>query len=349
MINPMIDDKYEGIFESIRAIKAKNISFQLKNPTELPEYVMMYYKEQCKSVVLSKLGIILKSVFQIHWDEKEPIYTIYLFGPEPIGEWEAVHKIPSCLLLMPGGDWSTDGILHNGMVSITDNSQLKTKYNYNFDVDSVVSMVKRLSSEAVVRLSYDFEFNREFATGSVRIRGNEAFSKTIIDTFCRNYIDAKYFIKESKIKGPWMPKGSVKILTIENKLDGNREPYYDDLKVGPSNNYLTFHAMYMLNSFGDSANKKSLANILATHYLYGQKNPRQNILCIDNKTILKNISKSLKALQKDDAVEKEGNDFFVKGNIVNGETLPPHEIYATRMRQIRELKQYIKNKWKKNL
>ncbi len=362
---PSINRKYEETFKHIKKIREKvkenDVKIKLNEPLELPEYVMRHYseKETCESVVLSKLGTILKSVFQIHCDKIEPISTIYLFGPQCIGEWQFVNKLSTRLRIM-GRDWAEEEALNKGTVSISGSKhELENAYEYNPEIKKVINLVTSLSTTDIIRLSYDFELDREYATGSVRVKDKEAFSKPIIDTLIRNYIESD--IKNSKVRGPWMPKGSVQISTIENEF--KRPPnireddwaYYDDLKVGPSNNYMTFLAIYILNSFGDSANKESLARMLASHYLYEKKRPKQKMLIIDNRTIQNNIKRSLDTLLDENAIEKEKinekdpYEFFVKGNILNGFPLQPHELLARRRHTIMELKRYISNKRKSSI
>jgi hypothetical protein len=68
--------------------------------------------------------------------------------------------------------------------------------------------------------------------------------------------------------GPINPKGTVVISECSNKLDGCEWPNRDCLKIGPSNNLLTYHAIYFLNQRGFKANPNSIASLLASHYLY---------------------------------------------------------------------------------
>ncbi|MCX9027945.1 MAG: hypothetical protein OIN86_07160 [Candidatus Methanoperedens sp.] len=360
--DPSINSKYKETFEHIKKIKElkkNDVQIKLNDPLALPEYVMRHYeKDTCESVILSKLGTILKSVFQIHCDHIEPISTIYLFGPQCIGEWQFVNKFSTRLRVM-GRDWTEEEVLHKGTVSISGSRhELEDAYEYNPEVKKVINLVTSLSTIDIVRLSYDFELNREYATGSVRVKDKEAFSQPIIDTLLRNYIESE--IKRSKVRGPRAPKGSVQLSSIENAFrrpSNIREDdwaYFDDLKVGPSNNYLTFLAIYILNSFGDSANKESLARMLASHYLYEKKKPNQKMLIIDNRTIHNNIKKSLDTLLVENVIEKEKinekdpYEFFVKGSILNGYSLQPHEFLALRRHTIIELKHYISNKKQKS-
>lgn len=57
------------------------------------------------------------------------------------------------------------------------------------------------------------------------------------------------------------------ISDFSNKLDGCEWLNRDCLKIGPSNNLLTYHAIYFLNQRGFKANQNSIASLLASHYL----------------------------------------------------------------------------------
>lgn len=120
-------------------------------------------------------------------------------------------------------------------------------------------------------MSYALLFDRDPPTGSIKVEGFEAFSEPIINTICKNFIKTEQLrlIKESKKFGEINRKGVVEISEYSNELDGCKGLDRDCLKVGPSNDLLTYHAIYFLNRLGGyKVNQGSIALLLASHYLH---------------------------------------------------------------------------------
>ena len=216
---------------------------------------------------LSKLSIMVAEVFKITSAQHPVIPTIYQFGPQLIGDTQAVKK--SRYLTPLGQDWGTNKGDAQGREKISINQDGRDRFAQDIPELNYIAEIS-LPLDDMIRMSYDILFNRDTPTGSIRVEGFEAISEPIINTFCRNFIKAgrSGLIRESTMFGPIKPKGTVVISECFNKLDGCEWPKRDCLKIGPSNNLLTYHAIYFLNQRGFKANPNSIASLLASHYLY---------------------------------------------------------------------------------
>jgi len=183
---------------------------------------------------------MIAEAFKIILAHHPVIPTIYKFGPQLIGDTQAVNT--SQYLTRLGRDWGTDSSDTQGSEKISISSEGRDRFTQDIPELNYIAEIN-LPLEDMIRMSYDLLFDRDPQTGSIKVEGFEAFSKPIINTLCRNFINADKsgLIRESTKFGPINPKGIVEISECSNKLDGCEWPNRDCLKVGPSNNLLTYY------------------------------------------------------------------------------------------------------------
>jgi hypothetical protein len=264
-----ISQDYKETYAKIMEIRKKEIPIQIETSFDISHLVLANRRntKTTGATHLSKLNIMVAEVFKITSAQHPVIPTIYQFGPQLIGDTQAVKK--SRYLTPLGQDWRTDkdDVLNSGTISI--NSDGRDRFAQNIPELKYIAEIS-LPLDDMIRMSYDILFDRGTPTGSIKVDGFEAFSEPIINTFCRNFVksESSGLIRESTMFRPINPKGTVVISECSNKLDGCEWPNRDCLKVGPSNNLLTYHAIYFLNQRGFKANPNSIASLLASHYLY---------------------------------------------------------------------------------
>jgi hypothetical protein len=262
-----ISQEYKNTYARIMEIRKKEIQIPIETSFDIPRLVLANRRntKALGATHLSKLGILVAKAFKITSALHPFIPTIYLYGPQLLGEKQAAIKNNFLL----GRNWSSDDddVLDGGKISI--NPGGRDRFTKDIPELKYIAEIS-LPLEDMIRMSYDLLFDRDPPTGSIRVEGFEAFSEPIINTLCRNFIKASKLglIKESTKFGAINPKGTVVISEISNKLDGCEWPNHDCLKIGPSNNLLTYHAIYFLNQRGFKANPNSIASLLASHYLY---------------------------------------------------------------------------------
>ncbi len=336
--------------------RKKEIPIQIETSFDIPHLVLANRKNTnaIGATHLSKLSIMVAEAFKITSGLHPVVPTIYLYGPQLVGEKQAVKN--SIL----GQNWRPDDndVLNSGKISIS--SEERYRFAQNITELNYIAEIS-LPLNDIIKMSYDLLFNRNPPTGSIRVKGFEAFSEPIINTLCRNFIkaDKSGLVKESTKFGPINPKGLVVISECSNKLDGCEWPNRDCLKIGPSNNLLTYHAIYFLNQRGFKANPNSIASLLASHYLY-EKSKINNLiddiwrikkiysesrkLYEASKTaglssreigvikkiksfekilwplelnVLRNVKRSLRTLEKErNVVKKESGHYIVLGDVV---------------------------------
>ena len=264
-----ISQDYKNTYTRIMEIRKKEIPIRIETSFDIPHLVLANRRNAnaIGATRLSKLGIMVAKAFKITSVQYPVISTIYLYGPQLVGEKQAVNT--SRYRTMLGQDWVTDDddVLNSGKISISSEG----RYRFARDIPELNYIAEiSLPLDDMIRMAYDILFDRDHPTGSIRVEGFEAFSEPIINTLCRNFIKAKKLglIKDSAKYGDINPKGTVAISECSNKLDGCEWPNRDCLKIGPSNNLLTYHAIYFLNRLGFKANPNSIALLLASHYLY---------------------------------------------------------------------------------
>lgn len=298
---------YRDTYARIMGIRKKEIPIRIESSFDIPCLVMANRRntKALGATHLSKLSIMVAEAFKITSAPHPVIPTIYLYGPQLVGETQAVNT--SQYLTPLGRDWGTDkgDALNSGRISINSEgrdrfAQVMPELNYIAEIS--------LSLDDMIRMSYDILFDRDPPTGSIRVEGFEAFSEPIINTLCRNFVKSgkSGLIRESTMFGPINPKGTVVISECPNKLDGCEWPNRDCLKIGPSNNLLTYHAIYFLNQRGFKANPTSIASLLASHYL--SEKSRIGNLIGDTWGTKKEYSESLKlyeASKTDVLLQKE--------------------------------------------
>ena len=261
----MISQDYSDTYARIMKIRKKEIPIPIETSFDIPHLVLSNRRNANAiwATHLSKLSIMVAEAFKITSALHPVVPTIYLYGPQLVGEKQAVKK--STL----GQNWRTgdNDVLDSGKISI--NPEKRNQFARDIPELKEIAEIS-LPLNDMIRMSYDFLFNRDLPTGSIKVEGFEAFSEPIINTLCRNFIkaDKSGLINESTKFGPINPKGTVVISECSNKLDGCEWPNRDCLKIGPSNNLLTYHAIYFLNQRGFKANPNSIASLLASHYLY---------------------------------------------------------------------------------
>lgn len=302
-----ISQEYKHTYARIMEIRKKEIPIRIESSFDIPCLVMANRRntKALGATHLSKLSIMVAEAFKITSAPHPVIPTIYLYGPQLVGETQAVNT--SQYLTPLGRDWGTDkgDALNSGRISINSEgrdrfAQVMPELNYIAEIS--------LSLDDMIRMSYDILFDRDPPTGSIRVEGFEAFSEPIINTLCRNFVKSgkSGLIKESTMFGPINPKGTVVISECSNKLDGCEWPNRDCLKIGPSNNLPTYHAIYFLNQRGFKANPTSIASLLASHYL--SEKSRIGNLIGDTWGTKKEYSESLKlyeASKTDVLLQKE--------------------------------------------
>jgi hypothetical protein len=248
-------------------IKEKEIPIRIETSFDIPHLVLANRRNTnaIGATHLSKLSVMVAEAFKITSALHPVVPTIYQFGPQLVGDTQTVKK--SQYLTPLGQNWGTD----KGNAKISINLEGRDRFTRNMRELNYIAEIS-LPLEDMIRMSYDILFDRDHPTGSIRVEGFEAFSEPIINTLCRNFIKAEQLglIKESKKFAEINRKGVVEISECFNELDGRKWPSRDCLKIGPSNNLLTYHAIYFLNRLGYTANPKSIASLLASHYLYGK-------------------------------------------------------------------------------
>jgi len=289
----MISNDYRETYVKIMEIRKKEIPIQIETSFDIPHLVLANRKntKNVGATHLSKLSIMIAEAFKIILTHHPVIPTIYQFGPQLIGDTQAVNT--SQYLTRLGRDWGTDNSDTQGTEKISISSEGRDRFTQDIPELNYIAEIS-LPLKDMIRMSYDFLFERDPPTGSIRVEGFEAFSEPIINTLCRNFIkaDKSGLIRESTQFRPINPKGTVVISECSNKLDGCEWPNRDCLKIGPSNNLLTYHAIYFLNQRGFKANPNSIASLLAGHYLY-EKSKIGNLID-DTWRIKKDYSESRK-------------------------------------------------------
>jgi hypothetical protein len=260
-----ISQDYRDTYARIMGIRKKEIPIQIESSFDIPHLVLANRgnANAMRATHLSKLSIMVAEAFKITSARHPVIPTIYMYGPQLVGEKQAV--INSIL----GRNWRTDDddALDRGKISISS----EERYRFTRDIPELKYIAEiSLPLDDMIRMSYDLLFDRNPPTGSIRVEGFEAFSEPIINTLCRNFIKAgkSGLVRESTKFGEINRKGVVEISECSNELDGRKWLSRDCLKIGPSDNLLTYHAIYFLNRLGYKANRNSIASLLASHYLY---------------------------------------------------------------------------------
>ena len=263
--------EYRNIHTRILEIRKKKIPIQIETSFDIPCLVLANRRntKALGATYLSKLSIVVAEAFKITSAPHSAIPTIYLYGPQLVGDTQAVNTSPYLAPL--GRDWGTDSDDVLGSEKISMNPEGRRRFTRDIPELKYIAEIS-LPLDDMIRISYDLLFDRDPPTGSIKVIGFEAFSEPIVNTFCRNFIKAGQLglIKESTKFGPINRKGVVEISGCFNELDGCRWLSRDCLKIGPSNNLLTYHAIYFLNRLGYKANPKSIASLLASHYLHGK-------------------------------------------------------------------------------
>jgi hypothetical protein len=270
-----VDWNYTRYFKEIMDIRSKQLEIRLNSPPDIPCIIVRnWLRRKYYAMFLSKIGVILALVLRVLTDPPT-IVRIYLWGPECLGEWQAVHQ--SGYFVHLGRSWLNGNgeALSSGDVSVNPRRvEELLRYPDVREIQRICSGASKLSLEQLVRLSYDVALNRREPTGSVDVQPEEAFLDVVKNTLCCNFLRGLSvgLFKESIIV---LPEGTVHISCTDNPLDGSSDPHVSCLKIGPSNNLLTYHAIYFLNVVGFKATIASLSFLLSTHLLHVTVNIRR--------------------------------------------------------------------------
>ncbi|HUV02610.1 MAG TPA: hypothetical protein VMW67_04090 [Desulfobacteria bacterium] len=189
-----ISQEYKNTYARIMEIRKKEIQIPIETSFDIPHLVLANRRNTnaLGATHLSKLGILVAKAFKITSALHPFIPTIYLYGPQLVGEKQAVKNS------LLGRNWRTDDddVLDGGKISI--NPGGRDRFTQGIPELKYIAEIS-LPLEDMIRMSYDLLFDRDPPTGSIRVEGFEAFSEPIINTLCRNFIKAKQLglIKES--------------------------------------------------------------------------------------------------------------------------------------------------------
>ncbi|HJH30755.1 MAG TPA: hypothetical protein C5S50_00845 [Methanosarcinaceae archaeon] len=103
-----ISRDYRDTYAKIMEIRKKGIPIRIETSFDMPHLVLANRRnsKSMGATHLSKLSIMVAEVFKITSAEHPVIPTIYQFGPQLIGDTQAVKK--SRYLTRLGQDWRTD-------------------------------------------------------------------------------------------------------------------------------------------------------------------------------------------------------------------------------------------------
>jgi len=286
--------KYQNCFDFLTSLREEEIIVNINNPLCIPPLIVRnYLKPKYGALRLSKTGVIVSQVVDINCQPK-PLQTIYLYGPDLVGEKEAIKTSNYFMSFQKdwvginNSAWETEiaALNHSRIPKLT--SQFE-EYPW---LEDLASKIDGLATEEIIGMAYDISLNRSKPNGSMKVIELEAFSKIAINTIVRNFMRAN---NNSLLTNgfEFTPEGNVTIDKTENFLTtaGYEEKYC--LKIGPSNNLLTYIAIYLLNMYGWKANIISIAYLLACHYLRCKTllNQKKSIL---RQTVTSSKTKTLK-------------------------------------------------------
>lgn len=263
-----LSSKYLSCFSLLSSLKDESVHLKLNSPFDLPSVVARnYLKNQYYATRLSKTCVIVNGIAQVECNPL-PLPTVYLFGPDLLGEKEAVSRsrffisFPQDWRNLNGQGWSNE-ILALNEAKVP---ELTSQFAPQSWLQEVAEKIDQLASEEVIRLAYDVGIGRSKPDGSKRIVGIEAFSRIVVNTISRNFLRARSnrFVRDGLM---CTPKGTVSIYDLENNINDGGFSNEDCLKIGPSNNLLTYLAVYFLNMSGWKANLRTLSYVLACKYL----------------------------------------------------------------------------------
>ena len=230
MNDKQISQDYRDIYARIMEIRKKEIPIPIKTSFDIPHLVLANRRntKTIRATHLSKLSIMVAKAFRITSAQHPVIPTIYLYGPQLVGDTQAVNT--SQYLTPLGRDWRNDTGDALGREKISIDQDGRDRFAQDVPELNYIAEIS-LPLDDMIRMSYDLLFDRDPPTGSIKVEGFEAFSEPIINTFCRNFIKAgrSGLIRESTMFGPINPKGTVVISECFNKLDGCEWPNRDCL------------------------------------------------------------------------------------------------------------------------
>jgi hypothetical protein len=258
---------YLQTFDRLDSIKKQGVAIEIDSPLELPSLIARnYISSNYYALRLAKLAVILNAIARINCNPK-PLPTIYLYGPDLLGEKEAV--VTSGYFIMFNQDWKTNDEGFNSerlALNTTKSSELLKRYREYDWLKEIIASINLLTKEELIRIAYDFALGRSKATGMRKIVGYEAFSPVAVNTLARNFSRAR--VNGLLRTGPRPhPNGEITIDEVDNNLDFGNFSENNCFKIGPSNNLLTYHAIYFLNTIGWQADVRSLTLLLACEYL----------------------------------------------------------------------------------
>jgi len=373
-------DRYLSCFNYLDSLRKKGVSLSIPSPLDMPATIARnYLLKEYYALRLSKTCVIVNAVARIEC-YPQPLPTIYLFGPDLMGEKEAVERsgffmpFPQDWDKTNGYGWSGE---HLGLNKAKTSELLKSYEPYSW-LQEAAKRIDQLATDEIIRIAYDFVFNRPKPDGSMRAVGLEAFSKTAVNTISRNFMRANvnHLLRDGL---RCTSEGTVTIQESENDLNENGFSNQDCFKVGPSNNLLTYQAIHFLNMYGWKANIESLSYLLACQYLcsvtklkakrkllkesssYNQRWAIKSQLRSElekkekkeklKKSAFKFVKKSVNSLLKQDAIADVGNAYLALGSHVETPfgkiTMDPHQyndLYSSTLQSIREIHRLTEQK-----
>ena len=87
-----LSKSYLSSFDYLDALRRKGTYLSIESPLDIPSIIARnHLKNEYSALRLSKTGVILDNVAYVECYPK-PLSTIYLFGPDLMGEKEAVQR-----------------------------------------------------------------------------------------------------------------------------------------------------------------------------------------------------------------------------------------------------------------
>lgn len=369
--------KYLSCFDYLDSLRKKGVHLSIKSPLDMPSVVARnHLKNKYYALRLSKIGVIVNEVASVEC-QPQPLSTIYLFGPDLLGEKEAVLRsgfflhFPQDWDNVNGHGWSSERLGLNAAKI----SELASRFDFHGWLQEAAERVDQLATKEIIRLTYDFVYHRSEPNGSMRAVGLEAFSKVAINTISRNFMRAKANgLMRDGLR--CTAEGIVTIHKTENDLNEGGFSNEDCFKIGPSNNLLMYLAIHFLNVFGWRANIRTLSYLLACRYLRSKTKLKEKkkllkqsispktraaieeqILFEQAKTnrleklAFKFVKRSVDSLIEQNAVAHIGNAYLVLGNKVQSSfgkiTVDPYQysnLYLSTLQDVREIHQLTKQK-----
>ena len=115
-----ISQDYRNTYAKIMEISKKEIPIQIETSFDIPHLVLANCRNTntIRATHLSKLSIMVAKAFKITSAQYLVIPTIYLYGPQLVGEKQAVKNSRYRTILGQNWEHEEDDILDSGEISI---------------------------------------------------------------------------------------------------------------------------------------------------------------------------------------------------------------------------------------